>query len=93
MKLLIEECQDVQILKEEKDGKKEYFIEGIFLQSIPNRNGRMYPYDILSNEVERYSDKFVSKKRAFGECGHPSSPTIQMERISHIITSLKPARR
>lgn len=91
MKLLVEQAQDVQILKEEANGKKEYFIKGIFLQSVPNRNGRLYPYETLLKEVARYNDKFVAKRRAFGEFGHPATPTVQMERISHIITELIPA--
>lgn len=93
MKLLIEEINDARILKEDKDGKQSYFIEGIFLQSKPNRNGRLYPYETLQNEVRRYHDNFISKKRAFGEFGHPATPTIQMERISHLIVDLRPEGR
>lgn len=77
MKLLIEEINDARILKEEKDGKQSYFIEGIFLQSKPNRNGRLYPFETLQNEVKRYNENFVSKKRAFGEFGHPACVTSE----------------
>lgn len=93
MKLLIEEINDAKILKEDKDGKQSYFIEGIFLQSKPNRNGRLYPYETLHNEVKRYNENFITKKRAFGEFGHPATPTIQMERISHLIVDLRPEGR
>lgn len=89
MKLIIEEVE-AKFLTEERDGKKNYFLEGIFLQSeMKNRNGRVYPKHVLAREVGRYVREFVEKKRAFGELGHPDSPTINLDRTSHMITSLK----
>lgn len=91
MKLISEEVLDVQYLVEEKNGKKEHYITGIFMQAEQkNRNGRVYPMPILSREVERYNQNYVQKNRAFGELGHPDSPTINLDRVSHMITSLKP---
>ena len=91
MKLISEEIQDAQYLVEETNGKKSYKIKGVFLQSdIKNRNGRIYENDILAKEVDRYSKEFIDKKRAFGELGHPDGPTVNLERVSHMITSLKP---
>ena len=91
MKLISEEIQDAQYLVEETNGKKNYKIKGVFLQSdIKNRNGRIYENDILSKEVKRYSTEFIDKKRAFGELGHPDGPTVNLERVSHMITALKP---
>jgi len=91
MKLISEEIQDAEYLVEETNGKKNYKIRGVFLQSdIKNRNGRIYENDILSKEVDRYSKEFIDKKRAFGELGHPDGPTVNLERVSHMITSLKP---
>ena len=90
MKLISEEIQDAQYLVEEANGKKNYKIRGVFLQSdIKNRNGRIYENDILAKEVNRYSKEFIDKKRAFGELGHPDGPTVNLERVSHMITSLK----
>src|SRR6056300_717759 len=90
MKLISEEIQDAEYLVEETNGKKNYKIRGVFLQSdIKNRNGRIYENDILSKEVDRYSKEFIDKKRAFGELGHPDGPTVNLERVSHMITSLK----
>jgi hypothetical protein len=91
MKLIKEHTEEVKYLVEEKLGKgKEYFIEGVFLQSnLKNRNGRVYPVDILDNEVRRYNDEYVNKNRAFGELGHPDSPTINLDRVSHMIKSLR----
>jgi len=90
MKLISEEIQDAEYLVEETGGKKSYKIRGVFLQSdIKNRNGRIYENDILSNEVKRYTTEFIDKKRAFGELGHPDGPTVNLERVSHMITSLK----
>jgi hypothetical protein len=92
MKLITEEVLNVQYLVEE-DGKggKTHSIEGIFMQAEKqNRNGRVYPRHILSKEVERYNKDYVMKNRAFGELGHPDSPTINLDRVSHMITSLKP---
>jgi hypothetical protein len=92
MKLIKEEVLNVQYLVE-SDGKggKTHFIEGIFMQAEKqNRNGRVYPRHVLSKEVERYNQNYVMKNRAFGELGHPDSPTINLDRVSHMITSLKP---
>ena len=90
MKLISEEIQQAEYLVEETNGKKNYKIRGVFLQSdIKNRNGRIYENDILSKEVDRYSKEFIDKKRAFGELGHPDGPTVNLERVSHMITSLK----
>ena len=78
-------------LVEEKDGKKEYKIKGIFMQSnIKNRNGRVYPKEILMKEVASYNKEYVEKNRAFGELGHPEGPTVNLDRVSHMITTLKP---
>lgn len=93
MKLIAEEVSDVRYLIEEdkKTGEKNYFIEGIFMQAEKkNRNGRVYPFDVLSKEVERYNKEYVQRNRAFGELGHPDSPTINLDRVSHMITSLHP---
>ena len=91
MKLISEEIQNAEYLVEETNGKKSYKIKGVFLQSdIKNRNGRIYENDILSKEVDRYSKEFIDKKRAFGELGHPDGPVVNLERVSHMITSLKP---
>jgi hypothetical protein len=89
MKLITETIEDVQILTEERDGKKLLYIEGVFLQgAIKNRNGRMYPFEVLSREVERYNEEYVRTKRALGELGHPDGPTINLDRVSHRITDL-----
>ena len=91
MKLISEEIQNAEYLVEETNGKMNYKIKGVFLQSdIKNRNGRIYENDILSKEVDRYSKEFIDKKRAFGELGHPDGPVVNLERVSHMITSLKP---
>jgi hypothetical protein len=92
MKLICEVNEDIQFIKEDVsgDGKKQYFIEGIFMQGdLKNRNGRVYPSTVVSEEVERYNKTFVEKKRAFGELGHPQGPTINLDRVSHMITELK----
>lgn len=90
MKLIKEEVVDVRYLVEEVGGKKTHFIEGIFMQAEKqNRNGRVYPRHVLSKEVERYNKDYVTRNRAFGELGHPDSPTINLDRVSHMITSLK----
>ena len=90
MKLISEEISNAEYLVEETNGKKNYKIKGVFLQSdIKNRNGRIYENDILSKEVDRYSKEFIDKKRAFGELGHPDGPVVNLERVSHMITSLK----
>jgi hypothetical protein len=90
MKLITELVENVQLVTEAKEtGGKDYYIEGIFLQAdIKNRNGRMYPVDILENEVSRYTREVINKNRAFGELGHPSGPSINLDRVSHIITEL-----
>ena len=90
MKLISEEAIEVNFVTEEDDNKKKnYFIEGIFMQSeTKNRNGRVYPKVILQKEVKRYTDKFINTKRAFGELGHPDGPTVNLERVSHMITEL-----
>ena len=92
VKLISEEIQDVEYICEEKDnGKKNYKIKGVFMQAdIKNRNGRVYPYEILENEVKRYNKDYVGQNRAFGELGHPEGPTVNLERASHMITSLIP---
>ena len=91
MKLITETIEDVQVLTEEKNGKKDYKIRGVFMQAdIKNRNGRVYPVQTLAKEVARYTKEFINKKRAFGELGHPDGPTVNLERVSHMITSLKP---
>tara|TARA_R110002153_G_scaffold187498_1_gene340520 strand:- start:98 stop:751 length:654 start_codon:yes stop_codon:yes gene_type:complete len=78
------------IIEQNEKGEKEYFIEGIFMQSeIKNRNGRIYPKEVMRNEVNRYVKEFVEKKRAFGELGHPDGPTINLDKVSHMITSLE----
>jgi hypothetical protein len=91
MKLIREEVNDVQYIKEEKDGQKEYKIRGIFLQSdMKNKNGRVYPYETLMREVARYNKEFINKNRAFGELGHPDGPTVNLERVSHMVKKLYP---
>jgi len=92
MKLISESIQDVEYICEEKEnGKKDYKIRGIFMQGdIKNRNGRIYPKDVLMKEVGNYNRKFVDENRAFGELGHPDGPTVNLERVSHLVTSLKP---
>jgi len=90
MKLISEEAIDVDFVTEEDENKKKnYFIEGIFMQSeMKNRNGRVYPKAILQKEVKRYTEKFIDTKRAFGELGHPDGPQVNLERVSHMITEL-----
>ena len=90
MKLITEQIEDVKVLTEERDGKKLLYIEGVFLQSeLKNRNGRMYPFEVLNREVERYNEEYVKTKRALGELGHPDGPTVNLDRVSHRITSLR----
>lgn len=90
MKLITETVEDVKYIVEEKDGKKSMFIEGVFLQSeLKNRNGRMYPKEIMQREVARYTKENIDTKRAMGELGHPDGPTVNLDRVSHLITSLK----
>ena len=91
MKLISEEIQNAEYLVEETNGKKNYKIKGIFLQSdIKNRNGRVYPSEVLHKEVTRYNREFINKNRAFGELGHPDGPVVNLERVSHMITKLHP---
>ena len=89
MRLIAEEITQVDFLCEEKEGKKNYFIEGIFLQAeLKNRNGRMYPMKTLAREVAKYDENYIQKGRALGELGHPDGPSINLDRVSHKITSL-----
>ena len=89
MKLITEEVTNVKIISEGKGADKKLYIEGVFLQGeIKNRNGRMYPISTLSREVNRYNEQFVDKGRALGELGHPDGPTVNLDRVSHKITSL-----
>ena len=89
MKLITEEVSNVKVIAEGKGAAKKLYIEGTFLQGeIKNRNGRMYPISTLSREVDRYCETFVNKGRALGELGHPDGPTVNLDRVSHKITSL-----
>ena len=91
MKLITETLENVEYITEEVKGKTNYKIRGVFLQSeIKNRNGRVYPKETLAKEVSRYNREFVEQKRAFGELGHPDGPTVNLERVSHMITKLYP---
>ena len=90
MKLITEEISSVKFIVEGKGAKKKMYIEGVFLQGdIKNRNGRMYPCGTLAKEVNRYNESFVKKGRALGELGHPDGPTVNLDRVSHKITSLR----
>ena len=89
MKLITEQIDDIEILSEEKNGKKNLYIEGTFLQgNIKNRNGRMYPMETLAREVDKYSNTYIKSGRAMGELGHPDGPIVNLDRVSHLITSL-----
>ena len=89
MKLITEEVTNVKIITEGKGANKKLYIEGVFLQGeLKNRNGRMYPIQTLAKEVARYNETFVNKGRALGELGHPDGPTVNLDRVSHKITSL-----
>ena len=92
VKLFLEAVEDVEFITEaRKDGNKSYKIKGIFLQAdIKNRNGRIYPMEILAKEVNKYNRNFIRENRAYGELGHPDGPTVNLERVSHITTSLVP---
>ena len=92
MKLISEQIEGIEYITEEKDnGEKSYKIKGVFMQSeVKNRNGRVYPFPVLQKEVNRYNKDYVNENRAFGELGHPDGPTVNLERASHMITSLKP---
>ena len=90
MKLITETIEDVKLVTEGTGDDKKLYIEGVFLQSeLKNRNGRMYPYSVLEKEVNRYNEEYVKTKRALGELGHPDGPTVNLDRVSHRITSLK----
>ena len=89
MKLITEQNNDIEILTEEKDGKKSTYIKGVFLQTeITNRNGRMYKFDTMNREVSKYNEEFVGRGRALGELGHPEGPTLNLDRVSHKIVEL-----
>ena len=90
MKLITETIENVEVITEGKGADKKLYIEGVFLQSeIKNRNGRMYPFSVLEKEVNRYNEEYVQTSRALGELGHPDGPTVNLDRVSHRITSLK----
>jgi len=90
MKLITETIESIKILTEDNNGKQNLYIEGVFLQSeIQNRNGRIYPLSVLQKEVNRYNEEYVVKGRALGELGHPDGPTVNLDRVSHKIVSLK----
>ena len=91
MKLITEgNFENVQVLEEEANGKKHLYIEGVFLQGdIKNRNGRVYPFGVLEREVGRYNEQYIGAGRALGELGHPDGPTVNLDRVSHKIVSLK----
>jgi len=91
MKLISEALEETKFIVEEtKEGKKEYKIKGVFMQAeIKNRNGRVYPMEVLETEVGRYNKKFINENRAYGELGHPEGPTVNLDRVSHMVTSLK----
>ena len=90
MKLIREEIESVEVLVENRNGKKSMYIEGVFLQgNIKNRNGRMYPMETLRKEVSRYNENHIQSGRALGELGHPDTPTVNLDRVSHKIVSLK----
>ena len=89
MKLISEEATNVEFLTEATKTGKNYFIEGVFMQAeTKNRNGRIYPKEVLVKEAKRYTKEFIESKRAFGELGHPDGPTVNLERVSHMITEL-----
>ena len=92
MKLISESIEDIEyITEDDAEGKKNYRIRGVFLQAeVKNRNGRIYPMPVLEKEVSRYNKEYVNKNRAFGELGHPDGPTVNLERVSHMITKLHP---
>ena len=90
MKLITEQIEDVKLITEGKGDDKKLYIEGVFLQAeLKNRNGRVYPFKVLETEVSRYNEEYVKTKRALGELGHPDGPTVNLDRVSHRITSLK----
>ena len=90
MKLICETLEDVEFICEDSAKGKNYFIEGIFMQAnVKNRNGRLYPKEILTKEAKRYEQNYIKQNRAFGELGHPEGPTVNLERVSHMIQELK----
>jgi hypothetical protein len=91
MKLICEVTEEIKVIKEgTEDSPKNYYIEGVFMQAeLKNRNGRMYPKEMLEREIKRYTEEYVNKKRAFGELGHPDGPTINLDRVSHMITDIR----
>jgi len=90
MKLITEQIEEIEVLIEESGSNKTHYIQGIFLQSdIKNRNGRIYPFDVLDKEVQRYNEQYVIKGRALGELGHPEGPIVNLDRVSHKIVSLQ----
>ena len=90
MKLITEQIESIKVITEEKNGKTNLYITGPFLQAeVTNRNGRCYPFPILEREVKKYNDKYITCGRALGELGHPDGPTVNLDRVSHMITSLK----
>ena len=90
MKLICETLEDVEFICESTKKGKNYFIEGVFMQAnVKNRNGRLYPKEILQKEARRYDQNYIKQSRAFGELGHPEGPTVNLERVSHLITDLK----
>ena len=90
MKLITEQIEDVQVVTEGTGDNKKLYIEGVFLQSeLKNRNGRVYPFQVLEREVGRYNEEYVKTKRALGELGHPDGPTVNLDRVSHRITELR----
>ena len=92
MKLISEHLDDIEFITEDDaEGKKNYRIKGVFMEAdIKNRNNRMYPMNVLEKEVKRYNREYIQQKRAFGELGHPDGPTVNLERVSHMITKLYP---
>ena len=90
MKLICETLEDVEFICESTKKGKNYFIEGVFMQAnVKNRNGRLYPKEILQKEARSYDQNYIKQSRAFGELGHPEGPTVNLERVSHLITDLK----
>ena len=92
MKLISEHLDQIEFITEDdSEGKKNYKIKGVFMEAdVKNRNNRMYPMQVLEKEVKRYNKEYVQQKRAFGELGHPDGPTVNLERVSHMITKLYP---
>ena len=90
MRLICEQLEDVEFICENSKTGKDYFIEGVFMQAnVKNRNGRLYPKEILTKEAKRYEQNYIKQNRAFGELGHPEGPTVNLERVSHMIQELK----